>query len=60
MSEEDRASNPQDRAAVPKRDPGERQKAIDRLMKLLNFRLGGRKFSRDELYDRKSPQPKDK
>jgi len=29
-------------------------------MKRLNFRLGGQKFSRDEVYDRKSPQPKKK
>jgi hypothetical protein len=55
MSEEDRRSTP-----VSERDPGDRKRALDRLMKLLKFRLGGRKFSRDELYDRKSPQPKDK
>jgi len=29
-------------------------------MKLLNFHIGEPKFSRDELYDRKSPEPKQK
>jgi len=58
VTERKALAKPEHPSTAGKRNPGEHKKAVDRLIKLLDFRIGNAKFVRDELYDRKWPEPR--